>query len=356
MYGLDRAKSAASRGVAVVVEGYTDVIALHEAGITEAVATNGVALGESHFEMLKKFTQRVVLMLDSDKAGRGATERSFEIQHRVGVDILVALLPAGGDPAEVVREDGPDGIRKAIDEAQPLLQFKLEETLKQVPLDTPEARARAVREVARVLGSHPDPIARSEYVFMAAERIGVDVAGVERALSEVRTGGVEDTNAGSTKIYDDRRLPGQVKVEREALRFLLDHPLQTRTWVEGMADDEFTSRPRRELFAAIRDARVAGEAVPQAVLVERLSPDAVSLLTELSVAEMGAEEAVQERIDEVFTRLRVFRLERHIRTRRETLQQVNPVADADRHDALFTELVGLEAERRDLLRKLQGAA
>jgi len=354
MYGLDRAKSAVSRGVAVVVEGYTDVIALHEAGVTEAVATNGVALGESHFEMLKKFTQRVVLMLDSDSAGRGATERSFEIQHRVGVDILVAILPAGGDPADVVREDGPDGIRKAIGEAQPLLQFKLEETLTKVPLDTPEARARAVREAARVLGSHPDPIARSEYVFMAAGRIGVDVAGVERALSEVRTGGVEDTNVGGTKTHEDRRLPGQVKVEREALRLLLDGPLETRRWMEGMTDDEFTSRPRREVFTAVRDALLRGEPVSGAVLVERLSPDGVSLLTELSVAEMGADEAVQERIDEVFTRLRVFRLERHIKTRRETLQQVNPVVDADRHDALFTELVGLEAERRDLLRRLRG--
>jgi len=192
---------------------------------------------------------------------------------------------------------------------------------------------------------------------MAAERIGVDVAGVERALSEVRnTGGVEGTNAVSTRTYEDRRLPGQVKVEREALRLLLDRPEDTRPWVQGMADDEFTSRPRRELFGAISEALLGERAVSQAALVERLSPDAVSLLTELSVAEMGAEEAVQERIDEVFTRLRVFRLERHIKTRREILQQVNPVADAQRHDALFTELVGLEAERRDLLRKLQGAA
>jgi DNA primase len=356
MYGLDRAKSAISRGVAVVVEGYTDVIALHEAGISEAVATNGVALGGSHFEMLKKFTQRVVLMLDSDSAGRGATERSFEMQHRVGVDILVAILPAGGDPADVVKEDGPDGVRKAIDEAQPLLQFKLEEVLTKVPLDTPEARARAVREAARVLGSHPDPIARSEYVFMAAERIGVDVAGVERALSEVQIGGVADTNVAGTKTHEDRRLPGQVKVEREALRLLLESPQETRPWVEGMADDEFTSRPRREVFTAVRDTLLADEPVSQAVLVERLSPDAVSLLTELSVTEMGADEAGQERIDEVFTRLRVFRLERHIKIRRETLQQVNPIVDADRHDALFTELVGMEAERRDLLRRLQGTA
>ena len=359
MYGLDRAKSAISRGVAVVVEGYTDVIALHEAGITEAVATNGVALGESHFEMLKKFTQRVVLMLDADSAGRGATERSFEIQHRVGVDILVAVLPAGGDPADVVKEDGPDGIRKAIGEAQPLLQFKLEESLAKIPLDTPEARARAVREAARVLGSHPDPIARSDYVFMAAERIGVDVSSVERALTEVRTGGAEDTSA-NVKMYEDRRLPGQVKVEREALQLLLDRHTETVPWLESMADDEFTSRARRELFTAIRDARLASGNVSPAALVERLSPDAATLLTELSVGEampdQMPEEGVQERIDEVFTRLRVFRLERHIKSRRETLQQVNPLDDAAKHDSLFTELVGLEAERRDLLRRLQGAA
>ncbi|HZA20310.1 MAG TPA: DNA primase, partial [Actinomycetota bacterium] len=221
MYGLDRAKSAMGRGEpAVVVEGYTDVIALHEAGIGTAVATNGVALGEGHFEVLKKFTQRAVLMFDADEAGRGATERGFALQFRLGLDVLVAPLPEGGDPADVVTKDGAERIRKVIEEAQPLMEFKLEQSIARLPLDTPEAKGRSVREVAEVLGWHPDPVARHEYAFMVARRIGVEADVVHRALNERRTQSVQGEGGGVERPRGGR-LPGHVKVEREALRLLL---------------------------------------------------------------------------------------------------------------------------------------
>lgn len=355
MYGLNRAKSAIARGIAVVVEGYTDVIALHEAGIEEAVATNGVALGETHFEQLKKFSQRAVLMLDSDAAGQGAIERSFEIHSRVGIEVLVAVLPVGRDPADVVRNDGLDGIKKAIEAAQPLLEFKLDQLLSKIVLDTPEARARAVRQAAQVLGWHRDPIARHEYAFMAAERIGVDPETVQRALSEERLSS-EATGGGSDKD-PAQRLPGHVKVEREALQLMLAHPQQVRPWADDISESHFTSPTRRELF---REALAAADANSSSVshkVADGLSPEALSLFAELTVgAPSVSEEGLSERIEEVFVRIKVFSLERDIKRRRGTLQDVNPVTDPQRHDDLFTQLVALEAERRDLLRRLQGAA
>ncbi|MGH2695013.1 MAG: DNA primase, partial [Actinomycetota bacterium] len=278
MFGLNRAKSAIARGVAVVVEGYTDVILLHEAGITEAVATNGVALGETHFELLKKFTDRAVLMLDADQAGRGATERSFGVHHRIGIEVLVAPLPAGRDPADVVSEDGAEGIRKAIDAARPLLEFKLEQTLQKMPQDTPETRSRAVRAAAEVLGWHPDPIARHEYAFMVGERVGVDPEVIQRALAdEART----SEGVGGSSGSDRGRLPGHVKVEREALRLLLLEMGSTARWVEDVEESDFTSGARRELFRAARASETSS-----ARLAEKLSPDALALFSELTV---GAE-------------------------------------------------------------------
>jgi DNA primase len=346
MYGLDRAKSAITRGAAIVVEGYTDVIALHEAGVTEAVATNGVALGESHFELLKKFTQRAVLMFDADEAGKGATERGFDLQHKLGMEVLVAPLPLGRDPADVASSDGAEGIRKIIDRAQPLMEFKLEQTVAKLQLDTPEAKGRAVRDVVEVLGWHPDPVARHEYAFLAARLIDVDAGVVQSALSERRSSRPQFTGTADR----DSRLPGNVKVEREALRLLLTVP-GAASAAESISDVHFTSAARREVF------RLAREEVKFDGAVDSLSPDARSLLSELSVAapEPGPEPD-GGRSREVFTRLRVFGLEREIRARRATLQDVNPLVDPERHDALFTELVALEAERRDLLRGLQGAA
>jgi DNA primase len=351
MYGLDRAKSAIARSSSVVVEGYTDVIALHEAGVTEAVATNGVALGESHFELLKKFSQRAVLMFDADEAGKGATERGFALQHKLGLEVLVAPLPPGRDPAEVAAEDGADAVRKVIDAAQPLMEFKLEETIAKQALDTPEAKGRTVRAAAEVLGWHPDPVARHEYAFMAARRIGVDVDAVHRAISERRSGGRAAAEDGERDRV--RRLPGHVKVEREALQLLLTQAGQTATYRADLEEDHFTSGARRELFRVSSEAAQANASA----LVENLSPEAAALFAELSVGEDGAaDEDMPARLRQVFVRLRVFRLERDIKSQRATLQDMNPLDDPKLHDELFTKLVTLEAERRDLLRQLAGAA
>lgn len=355
MYGLNRAKSTLARSHAIVVEGYTDVIALHEASVTQAVATNGTALGETHFEQLKRFTSRAVLMFDADSAGKSATERGFGLHHRIGLEVLVAPLPPGRDPAEVVTSEGAEGIAKVIDNAQPLLEFKLDQTLGKLALDTPEARARAVREAVQVLGWHPDPIARHEYAFMVARRIGVEPEAVQRALSERRSSPL--AAAGGTNGRDrERRLPGHVKVEREALQLLLTNVRDIEPWLDEVAETDFTSPARRELMReAVSAVRSGGSLRSDAV--ERLSPEAAALYTELSVA--AAEHGDVERgeqVQQVFVRLKVFSLERDIKRRRETLQDLNPLEDAATHDSLFTELVGLEAKRRDLLRTLQGAA
>lgn len=348
MYGLNRAKSAIARGSAVVVEGYTDVIALHEAGIAEAVATNGVALGESHFELLKKFSSRAILMFDADEAGKGATERGFGIHHKIGLEVLVAPLPAGRDPADVVKEDGPEGIKKVIEGAQSLLEFKLEQTIARLPLDTPEARSAAVRAAVQVLGLHPDPIARHEYAFMTATRIGVDQEVVQRALSEQRAAPSDPEGIRTS----DRRLPGHVKVEREALQLLLVRTKESMPLLEGISAEEFTSNARRELFAA------AVQRSPETGFSDistDLSPEALSLMTELTIGFIDIpDEDLDFRVKEVFGRLRLFNLERAIKSRRNTLQDVNPLEHPAKHDELFTELVGLEAERRDLLRSMEG--
>jgi DNA primase len=351
MYGLNRAKSAIARGTAViVVEGYTDVIALHEAGITEAVATNGVALGESHFEQLKKFTSRAVLMFDADDAGKGATERGFGMHHRIGLEVLVAPLPLGRDPADVVKDDGEEGVRKIIESGQSLLEFKLDQELSRVRLDTPEARSAAVRRCAEVLRLHPDPIARHEYAFMAAGRIGVDPEVVHRALSEARSGPSEATRGVTGG--QDRRLPGHVKVEREALQLLLTFGSNHGPSLDSVEESHFTSAARREIFVSLRDT-VGPTDVGE--LSQRLSPDARTLLSDLTVSDEDLpQEELPQRMHEVLTRLRVFSLERDIKGKRNTLQDVNPLDEPERHDTLFTELVGLEAERRDLLRRLQG--
>jgi DNA primase len=247
-----------------------------------------------------------------------------------------------------VTEDGPEGIRKVIEGGQSLLEFKLEQTIAKLPLDTPEARSHAVREAVEVLRLHPDPIARHEYVFMVASRVGVDADVVQRAVTERRG----PSESGGPARDKDRRLPGHVKVEREALLLLLTHTRETRDWVDGVEEANFTSPARRELFRAARAIIVEG--ADPASLTDRLSPEALPLFTEITVGgEVLPVDELKPRIREVFTRLKVFPLERDIKTRRDALHKVNPVEDPQKHDELFTDLVQLEARRRDLLRRVE---
>jgi hypothetical protein len=193
-------------------------------------------------------------------------------------------------------------------------------------------------------------VARHEYAFTVAQRIGVDVEVVQRALSEAPSGW---SDRGGLTSSGDKRLPGNVKVEREALRLLLIHGAHVLDSVSDLDETIFTSPIRKELFNQSLTAARDGLPISR-VATSLASDDALSLFTELTVG-ASVEVPAEKEIREIFMRLRVFRLEREIKKRRTTLQEVNPLDDALRHDTLFTELVGLEAERRDLLRSIQGA-
>ena len=163
LYGLNWAKSDIVRkDTSVVVEGYTDVIAMHLAGMPIAVATCGTALGEDHLDLLRRFSERVVFAFDADEAGAGAALRGFDRSVPGDLDLRVAVLPDGKDPADVVADGDVDKLRVAVDESRPLLAFRIESELAKYNLTEPEARSKAVRAAGEIIGLHPDPVARHE--------------------------------------------------------------------------------------------------------------------------------------------------------------------------------------------------
>ncbi|MGH9122964.1 MAG: DNA primase, partial [Acidimicrobiales bacterium] len=138
LYGLNWAKTAVvDREQVVVCEGYTDVIGLHLAGVEEAVATCGTSLAEGHIRLLTNFARRVVLAYDADSAGQAATERFYEWEKRFEVEIRVAALPAGSDPADMARSD-PEALRAAVAGARPYLAFQVDRVLHQADMSSPE--------------------------------------------------------------------------------------------------------------------------------------------------------------------------------------------------------------------------
>ncbi len=185
LFGLDRArKPIADEDRVVVVEGYTDVIAMHSAGIASAVATCGTALGEGHFDLLRRFTDKVVLAFDSDEAGSKAALRSDDLESpfRLDLDLRVAVMPDGLDPADLVQKDRGSELVVAVDKARPLLEHRIESEVARFDLAGPEGRTRALHAAQAQLRKVKDPIARREYARFVARLIGVELETVEQAL------------------------------------------------------------------------------------------------------------------------------------------------------------------------------
>lgn len=248
LYGLDRARSHIPRlGYAVVVEGYTDVIACHLAGVPVAVATCGTALGEEHFDLLRRFTDRIVLAFDADAAGTGAALRgdTLETPVRLDLDLRVADLPAGVDPADLVGEGRAAELVGGIERARPLLQFRIERELEHFDLSEPESRARAVRLLAPRVARVEDDVARGEYVRFLADRARVPAEAVERALGRPAA-------RARTPRAGGRPVPARELIERELLRAVLADG--GRAAAAGVSADLFSAGELREAFEAIAPA------------------------------------------------------------------------------------------------------
>ena len=172
------------------MEGYTDVIALHRAGMPLAVASCGTALGEDHFDLLRRFTDVIVLAFDADQAGAGAAIRGDELHlpAELGLDLRVARMPEGRDPADMVQDGDDSALRKAIDDSIPLLMFRLESEVRSHRLNEPEGRARAVKACAAIVGRLTDKVARAEYARYIVRLTGADSSAVTEAVEQAAKG------------------------------------------------------------------------------------------------------------------------------------------------------------------------
>jgi DNA primase len=186
LYALNWAKhDIVATGEVIVCEGYTDVIGCFTAGLPRAVATCGTALGEEHFTLLRNFGRRIVLAYDADRAGQSAISRVYEWERRHEVEVAVAAFPTGSDPGELARTD-PEALRKAVAEARPFLQFRVDQVFAAADLSTVEGRARAADAALTTVAEHPDDLVRDQYVMQVADRCRLEPDRVRQRLEEAR--------------------------------------------------------------------------------------------------------------------------------------------------------------------------
>jgi DNA primase len=356
LYGLDIAKKEiAKKRQVVVVEGYTDVMACHLAGITTAVATCGTAFGPDHIRIIRRllmdddaFRGEVIFTFDGDAAGQKAAMRAFNEDQKFVTQTFVAVEPDGLDPCDLRQNKGDLALRDLIARRIPLFEFAIKTELKLHNLNTAEGRINALNATAPLVSQIRDKSLRPEYARLLAGWLGVEVEIVTKAVTQGARNFVPNqgnpTEESTENSWRPDPLEPRLILEREVLKVRVQQPALITTW-GNIEDGAFTHPAYSALAIAINSIAVARTLVPD----DFAEPQLRALFTELSVEPIRADGEVSDHyVASIVARLREVGISRSIAELKSRLQRLNPVENEDEYNAAFAQLVGLEAQRREL--------
>jgi DNA primase len=342
LYALHLAKAAVVRDArAIVVEGYTDVIALHQAGIETAVASCGTALGLEHFKLLRRFTDRAILAYDADQAGQAAAARAFEeaftFSQEAGIDTRVVELPPGSDPADHVARDKGAGFAKLIEGAVPVIEYRLRRELQRFDLSDAVQQDRALKATVPILRQSRDEVVRRQYARWLAARLRIDEDLIVPAI-DADARAIADVSKASLK-----RMNTQAKTEREALQLALQYPSLVKPHADLVGEEDFSVRAHAAIWREARHGDVDVKALAQ-TLDDANARKAVAML---AMEEIHGE-ASDRRVVSIFAKLKELSLQRQIEEMKARLQKVNPLEREDEYQTLMQEWLALEGRRREI--------
>ncbi len=361
LYGVDLAKrEIARRRQAVVVEGYTDVMACHQAGVPTAVATCGTAFGAEHVSVLRRLLMdndslsgEVIFTFDGDEAGMRAAERAFSDDQRFMTRTFVAIEHSGLDPCELRQSKGDAAVRDLVARRQPLVEFVLRSIVRRHNLDTAEGQVRALEQTIPLVARIRDEALRDEYARRLSGYVGVDdpnriVERVRRtAGGEARRGrrdGRGNGRAAARPAPDDPALG----VEREVLKLAVQSPQLAGPLFDAVDETVYTDPTYAAIRHAIAEAGGAASGRAGPAWVDRIGehcPDLLvrSVLSELAVERMHTRGEPDGRYVAVhLARLQEPAAARRIAVLQSKLQRLNPLEQPDEHARLSGELFGLQ--------------
>jgi len=378
LFGIDLAKRNIAKGhQAVVVEGYTDVMAMHLAGVTTAVASCGTAFGDEHLGMLRRlmmddkfFKGELIYVFDGDAAGQAAALKAFAGEQNLAGQSFVAVAADGMDPCDLRLAAGDAALRDLVARRTPLFEFAIRTTLTDHDLDRAEGRVGALRQCVPMVAKIKDPTLRDEYARQLAGWVGWD--DVAQVISQVRgeagrKPGVRSPGRGPAEV---RRSPAAERPDprdptlwpqREALKSALQYPALAGPVFDSLTADSFTHPGYAAVRATIEAAGGTSAGLTGAQWMERVRGQASNaavggLVSELSVETIKVEdeERLPRYIGGVLARLQEVWVGRQVAEVKSKLQRMSPAEQSDDYHALFGDLVALEAYRRSLLEQASG--
>jgi DNA primase len=393
LYGVDLAKREIARSFrAVVVEGYTDVMACHLAGVPTAVATCGTAFGEDHIKILRRllmdqseFRGEVIFTFDGDAAGQKAALKAFEDDQRFATQTFVAVEPSGLDPCELRVAKGDAAVRDLVASRVPLFEFAIRSAIARHNLETAEGRVAALDAAAPIIAGIRDRALRQAYAVNLDRWTGfLDESFVVKRIAEIadrdtksRQRGGASGSGGSSGLggHGGHGGPGgpgggavphrpggrrgpvvdpndpTVALEREVLKIAVQHPALAGETFDALEPAAFVLPAHIAVRVAISEAGGTaaakdGEAWVQAIRASVGDPEVRAMVSALAVEPLRADgEHLGRYTDSVLARVAEIAMTRRVAALKSRLQRLNPVEEQESYNRLFGQLVALEQQR-----------
>ncbi|MBB1510078.1 DNA primase [Tessaracoccus sp. MC1756] len=363
LYGLDLARREIGRKQqAVIVEGYTDVMAAHLAGVETAIASCGTAFGDDHARLLQRLmgTQgglhgEVIFTFDGDKAGQAAALKVFKGDQNFISQTYVAVEPTGLDPCDLRLQQGEAAVRELVARRIPLYQFVMNNIAKSYDLDRADGRLAAAREGAELVSAIRDQSLVNQYLRELAGVLGMDVDDVRREAGRFgrRNAGAPVEPPPPPAPEERAAEPGwpnpndpHLRLERDSLKLMLQHPVTFDTAWNSVVEEDFTHPGYRAVFRLLSGVEYGenwSDRVRAAAPNELVAQLVVALLVEPLFREPDESYSLAHT-----AQLQLTRVTREIADVKSKLQRTDPVKDPTGHRSQFAHLTQLEMKRKQL--------
>jgi len=350
LYALDKARGAASQaGTLVIVEGYLDALAAHQAGIQNVAATLGTALTPEHLHLIRRFARRVILVFDPDLAGVRAALRTVELFLNSGVNAQVVTLPEGEDPDSFIRKQGPEAFKELLSKPSGLLEFALHQMVAKVSKKTLEEKLGIIEEVLPVLGKISNHVERSHYLKWVADQLQVREGDLGQELTHHLRQSKKVHKQEAPPTLKGRQFPIE---EEMIIKLLLQGQVKADTLRGRVHEQDFTDPRLGHLFTlAMDNCQEGGELQIRELLNATQHGDEINLLVSAwSLQELACDD-YEKTVEDCLQSLHAKRLGRELREMEERIRRAEQEADREAVQLLQQGVLSL---KRQMLLTQQG--
>ena len=350
LYGLNFAlKHNMSERYFVIVEGYMDLISLHQYGITNVVASLGTALTINQARLLKRYADKVVISYDADLAGQMATLRGLEILRTAGFDVRVLSIPQGKDPDEYVRSNGREAFLKLINNAEPLIDYRIKKAEEGIDFKNSQSVILYSKRIMDII-SDLDPIEKDVYIKKASENTGIK----EQALYDILKIKMKDNRENdfrNNKEEDRSKLyvePGFLKAERSILKIMLENKEYLQYIEERISENDFILLEHKEIFTVIILGKGENINNIESFIESRLSnAKSIGELVKIKEENIFFADNIKVQIDDLINEIHSYKLKQRIDQLRKEQKELENQGKIEESIKLAIELASITKKLKE---------